>query len=725
VGPELSDREFVARVRFRNISVATRIATAIIVIAVGALAVTLVYGTIVRDNLTRTSLDARFSAATTAKADELGRYVDSLTADALQLASSPMTADASRRFARAYSELPAPDSLNQKLRTAVLADYREVYVPALTEARARPVAIGDVSPATDGARYLQGAYLGVALLDEVQAVSIDDAKDGSSWSEVHAEVHPAFRASAIAYGFEDVLLIDPSSFTIMYSVAKKADFGTSLEIGPVGGTALSALAQQIMRDPSPGTVIAADFSRYDPDIAAPVAFVGSPVYDGTELVAILVIKVTPDRMTEITTQGEDWSAMRLGNTGEIYVVGPEGRTRTDSRLFLEDRAAYFTEATAAGTITDTDVAGIESAGTTAWFQRMDPSTLRAVERSPGEMADSKSYLGRDVFTTLEPIGDGPLGWSLVVQVERAEALAKSVAAERLGSVAVAIFVLLLTFAAVSWAASFIRPIVVLSLRLRALVAGTESSGRQALLAKEQTRTTSEFADLTDTVDGMLMNLDEREQAAARAESERIDVVRRFLPEDAARQIETDERSIERVTKASVVSVAVSGFERMVETEPTEVVRERFESVVSTLDQMAREHGLKRVKVIGDMWVGVCGLDTPHVDHVARSVALAADALGVRVGPDDGDSFGITVGVAAGPVSAGLAGSSRLIYDAWGETVNESNALAMVGQPGDIVVSASVIGQLPAAVEVEDVAIGDSGTRAWKIVPDTAGSGVAS
>jgi len=170
-----------ARIRFRNISVATRIATAIIIIAVGALAVTLVYGSIVRDGITRGALDARFAAATTAKADELERYVESLLTDTLQLASSPMTANASRRFAEAYAELPSPDSLNQKLRTAVVAEYRDVYLPALAEARARPVAVGDVSPATDGARYLQGAYLGAALLDEVAPITLEDARDGTAW----------------------------------------------------------------------------------------------------------------------------------------------------------------------------------------------------------------------------------------------------------------------------------------------------------------------------------------------------------------------------------------------------------------------------------------------------------------------------------------------------------------------------------------------------------------
>jgi hypothetical protein len=142
---------------------------------------------------------------------------------------------------------------------------------------------------------------------------------------VHRELHPSFRESALALGFADVMIVEPQSAVIVYSVAKKSDFGTSLTIGPVGGSAVSSVIDTIIHDPVKGAVTAVDFSRYDPDLAAPVAFVGSPIFDGGEFVGILVGKISPQEISRITTQDGDWESMRLGNTGEIFLIGSDGR----------------------------------------------------------------------------------------------------------------------------------------------------------------------------------------------------------------------------------------------------------------------------------------------------------------------------------------------------------------------------------------------------------------
>ncbi|MCL1593067.1 MAG: adenylate/guanylate cyclase domain-containing protein [Actinomycetia bacterium] len=710
--------------RTDNISIATRIAVAITVIAVGALVVTLVYGSIVRDEFTRSGLEARFSATAVAKADELDRYVASLRSDTLQLAASPMIVEAAQSFSTAYGELPSYESLPDEQKDSLLAEYRDDVVPGLSEARGHPIPIRDVLPVTSEARYLQTVYAWMAIQDDLAPVNIDDARDGSSWSDVHLEFHPSLRATAEAFGFSDIFLVDPDTTAIVYSVAKNSDFATSLAVGPVGGSGFSTLVQRIAQNPQPGTVSTVDFSRYDPDIAAPVAFFGSPVFDGDRLVSVLVAKITPERLTEITTQGGDWDSMRIGEQGEILIVGPEGRLRSDSRAYLEDPDRYFDAAVASGTLDSGDVGGVQSAGTTVLFQRMDASTFRALQSSPDEMVASNNYLGEAVFTSIDEIGDGTVGWKLIVQVQRGEALAISDDAERMGAIAVSIFVLILTFIAAMWAASFIRPIVVLSLRLKALVVGGDGTKQAAALSLEATRTTAEFAELTDAINSMLVNLNERERSAVEAEAERIEVIRRFLPRDAARQIASGERSIERAAHASVVSVAITDMGASGGDNPVDSARERIASLVETLDQIAVEHDLKRVKVVGDLWVAVCGLGTPHVDHVARCLALAEDIVDIHLDGDrTGKTVAIAIGIASGPVSAGLAGSNRLVYDAWGAPVDQANDLARVAKPGEIVVSESVVEQLPSGVISVQRPVGTKGRVAWTIDPDVSSSEV--
>ena len=707
----------------KNISVATKIAVAIMLVAVGALVVTLIYGAVVRDDLSRTAIEGRAVSSSAAKTDELQRYLESIESRVLQLASSRMTVDAAQRFASTYGELPASETVDEEQREVLLSMYRDIFVPGVETARGRPVSPSTVTPSTDEALYLQTVYANAAFTQELDPILIDDARDGSSWSEVHKELHQLLRDSAVALGFADVLIVDPQNSAIVYSAAKKTDFGTSLEIGPVGGTAVSSIVESIVRNPVAGTVTFADFSRYNPDLAAPMAFAGSPILDGDRLVGVMVAKISPDAISRITTQNADWEAMQLGGTGEIFVVGIDGLMRSDSRLFIEEPEEYFEVATDAGTLQSQDVNGVRSAGTTVLFQRMGAATLDAIKQSGGEMVDSTSYLDEDTLTAVQQIAN-PFGdWMVVFQVGTDEAFETSTAARVASAIAVSLFVLLLTFIAVTWAESFMRPVRVLSMRLHSLASGTRDPDSNVALDREQTRTTREFAELTDTINEMLESLENREASAALLEAQRRDIVRHFLPGDVANRVESGDRSIEHVEHATVVSVVIGSLSHLVGADAQEVARGNVEQVVEALDSAAELHGLRRVKVVGDAWVAVCGLDTPRVDHIARSINVAIDAVASDLRADqDDETVGASVGVATGPISAGLAGSDHLIYDAWGPTVTQASHLARMAPPATILISEAVMEQLPAEVSVTERTDKATSRSVWSIDVDVTNSG---
>jgi class 3 adenylate cyclase len=59
----------------------------------------------------------------------------------------------------------------------------------------------------------------------------------------------------------------------------------------------------------------------------------------------------------------------------------------------------------------------------------------------------------------------------------------------------------------------------------------------------------------------------------------------------------------------------------------------------------------------------------------------------------GKPIQVRIGIATGPVVAGVIGRRKFAYDLWGDTVNLANRLQVNGRPGEILVSEPVAERL--------------------------------
>jgi adenylate cyclase len=68
--------------------------------------------------------------------------------------------------------------------------------------------------------------------------------------------------------------------------------------------------------------------------------------------------------------------------------------------------------------------------------------------------------------------------------------------------------------------------------------------------------------------------------------------------------------------------------------------------------------------------------------------MALGMLGALIGAEwpTGDPMQLRIGVATGPVVAGVIGRDRYAYDLWGDTVNLASRLEASSEPGRILVS---------------------------------------
>ena len=124
-----------------------------------------------------------------------------------------------------------------------------------------------------------------------------------------------------------------------------------------------------------------------------------------------------------------------------------------------------------------------------------------------------------------------------------------------------------------------------------------------------------------------------------------------------------------------------------EVSPAQVV-EALNELFSAFDELARRHGLEKIKTVGDAYMVAGGLPEPRPDHAqaAAEMALAMrEEVAGRVDPA-GEPLQVRIGIDSGPVVAGVIGRDKFSYDLWGDTVNTASRMESLATPGCIQVT---------------------------------------
>jgi len=116
--------------------------------------------------------------------------------------------------------------------------------------------------------------------------------------------------------------------------------------------------------------------------------------------------------------------------------------------------------------------------------------------------------------------------------------------------------------------------------------------------------------------------------------------------------------------------------------------ELLNTIVRAFDELADRWGVEKIKTIGDAYMAAAGLPVPAPDHAERiaGMSLAMLDTALRIADEKDVDLALRVGIASGPVLAGVIGAKRLIYDVWGDTVNLASRLEGQSQAQRILVS---------------------------------------
>jgi adenylate cyclase len=151
-------------------------------------------------------------------------------------------------------------------------------------------------------------------------------------------------------------------------------------------------------------------------------------------------------------------------------------------------------------------------------------------------------------------------------------------------------------------------------------------------------------------------------------------------------------------EASILFADMAGFTaRAGDTAPADLVR-FLNGVFTRLDALVERHGLEKIKTTGDAYMVVSGVPEPRADHAEALAALALDMRDALAGLVDpkGRAVPVRIGLASGPVVAGVVGTRKFFYDVWGDAVNIAARMEQTGEPGRIQVAPELHRRLEAS-----------------------------
>ncbi|MDT5255916.1 MAG: adenylate cyclase, partial [Mycobacterium sp.] len=190
----------------------------------------------------------------------------------------------------------------------------------------------------------------------------------------------------------------------------------------------------------------------------------------------------------------------------------------------------------------------------------------------------------------------------------------------------------------------------------------------------------------------------RAEAVMEAQYDRSEaLLANMLPASIAERLKEPDRGViaDKYDVASVLFADIVGFtERASSSAPADVVR-FLDRLYTAFDALVDKYGLEKIKVSGDSYMVVSGVPRPRPDHAQALADFALDMANVAAGLKDphNDAVPLRVGMACGPVVAGVVGSRRFFYDVWGDAVNVASRMESTDSVGRIQVPEAMYARL--------------------------------
>jgi len=169
---------------------------------------------------------------------------------------------------------------------------------------------------------------------------------------------------------------------------------------------------------------------------------------------------------------------------------------------------------------------------------------------------------------------------------------------------------------------------------------------------------------------------------ARAENLLLNI----LPKEIAARLKAGSQTIaEQYDGASILFADLVGFSRLTaEMKPVEMVN-LLNEIFSHFDFLVEKYGVEKIRTMGDNYMVGSGVPGQRPDHaqVLAKMALEMTEYLQTYRVRDEKRIEFRIGINSGPVTGGVIGRKKFVYDLWGDVVNIASHMESQGVPGKI------------------------------------------
>ncbi len=339
---------------------------------------------------------------------------------------------------------------------------------------------------------IAGAYM--LESDRNSRIQQNDAEDGSSYSAYHSSHHPEIRKFVEINGFEDLYLIDEEG-EILYSVAKKADFGQSVYSDLLDGTTITDAFINALEAYDEGSVIPVytEFAPYEADNNKVSSFFSAALTtEEGELYGVIVVQIGHDFINKIITNPNG-----LGEGTEAFLVNSNLSFITNSR-FQKDEDIVFKKSL------DGRYA-IRKIITRSATGEMDGRTIDETLEPEFFTEFVDNHLGNPVISAYGIVAFGDTDYVIVVEENLKTVLAPVRQLETLMAIVAFCLIIIMFLLTTITSRTITRPIIIVTNAMKSLAMGDTNIDLSKL------RQRNEIGEMVDAVDVFLENTLQKER----------------------------------------------------------------------------------------------------------------------------------------------------------------------------------------------------------------------